>query len=82
MALKTKNKMEAIRKISKWLLLTLMVIQEKEYESKGVKYRKHRFNPWNPISYVFFLCFIGFVVLTSIFTEVKKNISVKPFKWH
>lgn len=65
------------------LLKGLGIVQEKKFKDPlNAVYRKHRFNPYNPLSYITLpiillvgICMFGFI---GVWGEIEKG---NPFKW-
>ena len=70
-------------------LRIVITVSNVEREKKGLKrlgkghYEAHRLNPFNPLSYVFFifLLIVGFILfgIVGFFKEIE---TLNPFKWN
>jgi hypothetical protein len=65
------------------LLKGLWIVQERKFKNVLNKtYKKHRFNPYNPLSYITILIFLLVGIIMFGFVGVWREIeSGNPFKW-
>jgi hypothetical protein len=66
------------------MLKNLRIIQErKRIDSFKITRLEERFNPYNPLAYIFLLIMILIAIVLYGAVEVfKEERVIKPFKWH